>query len=319
MRDELISIIENAVGSESEKKGRKGDYAFSCPWCGHPESKKKLWVNLDPDSDKFQKWLCWVCRESGGSLFSLLDGVNASETTFSHLKDIIDMPAYIKSGEDDDEDDEFSLEIPQSFRPLWKHQEDLTYKHAMNRLRDRGVSRGDIVKYRMGYCRDGRYKNRIVVPSYDEHGDLNYLVGRAIWSSQKPKYKNASAPRSKIVPFDNTINWSFPVTLVEGPFDAISVRRNAIPLLGNRLSEKLEAKIIRASSNLVNIVLDPDMRDTATNMARKLVEEGVQVRIVDLPHGKDPDDLGFEKTWELIRNTDVLSRTQLITRRLWSS
>jgi len=316
MNEEVVSILEDAVGSEAEKKGRKGEYAFSCPWCGHPEKKKKLWVNLDPDGDTFQAWHCWVCEESGGSLFGLLKETNAPQPLFDRLKEIIDVPAYVDS--EDEDEDEFSISLPDSFLPLWEKQNDILFKHATNRLKKRGVNYGDIVKYQMGYCKDGKYENRIVIPSYDENNDLNYLVGRAIWSSQKPKYKNCSAPKSRIIPFENTINWSFPLTLVEGPFDAISVRRNAVPLLGNRLSERLEARIIRASSNLVNIVLDPDMRDTATDIAGRLIEEGIGVRIVDLPKGKDPDDLGFEKTWELIRNTDVFSRSDLITRRLWS-
>jgi len=320
MNEEIISIIESAVDSESEKKGRNGEYAFSCPWCQHPESKKKLWVNLDPDGDTFQAWHCWVCEKSGGSLFSLLDETSAPQTLVERLKEVIDVPAYVSSEDEEDEEEEgVSIDPPEDFTPLWENQNDILFKHAINRLKKRGVNYGDIVKYRMGYSGEGRYKNRIVIPSYDSEGELNYIVGRAIWSSQKPKYKNCSAPKSKIIPFENTINWTFPLTLVEGPFDAISVRRNCVPLLGNRLSDKLEARIIRASLDLVNVVLDPDMRDTATDIAESLIEEGIGVRVVDLPAGKDPDDLGFKKTWELIRNTEVLSRSDLIERRLWST
>lgn len=318
MNEEIISIIESAVGSEAEKKGNGGEYAFSCPWCQHPESKKKLWINLDPDGDTFQAWHCWVCEESGGSLFDLLDDVGAPQTLFDRLKEIIDVPSRFNSEGEEESEDEFSLDLPDSFSPLWENQDDILSRHAINRLKKRSVNYGDIVKYRIGYCGDGRYKNRIVIPSYDSEGDLNYLIGRAIWSNQKPKYKNCSAPKSRVIPFNNTINWSFPVTLVEGPFDAISVRRNSIPLLGNRLSEKLKACIIRSPLDLINVVLDPDMRGTATDIAEGLIEEGIRVRIVDLPEGKDPDDLGFENTWNLIRNTEVLSRSDIITRRLWS-
>jgi type I restriction enzyme M protein len=49
------------------------------------------------------------------------------------------------------------------------------------------------------------------------------------------------------------INWSLPLVLVEGSFDAIAVRRNAIPLFGKTISEDLRKKIIE--NNLIEAIL----------------------------------------------------------------
>jgi hypothetical protein len=57
------------------------------------------------------------------------------------------------------------------------------------------------------------------------------------------KYKNP--PISKdIVPFELFINWSSPLILVEGMFDALAVKRNAIPLLGKHIQKALMKKIV---------------------------------------------------------------------------
>ena len=63
------------------------------------------------------------------------------------------------------------------------------YNHAINFLRKRGLDDIDIKKYKIGFCDDGVYQNRIIVPSYDENGVLNYFVGRSFMGDNM-KYKN---------------------------------------------------------------------------------------------------------------------------------
>ena len=43
--------------------------------------------------------------------------------------------------------------------------------------------------------------------------------------------------------FENQINWNEPITLVEGVFDAMAVKRNAIPLLGKFVPKTLNDTI----------------------------------------------------------------------------
>jgi len=318
MNETIISIVEQAVGSNSKEVGRKGDRKFSCPFCRHPEHKKKLYVNLDPSQEQFGSWQCFVCDNRGKSFFTLLKKADASKTLFKRLKKHLDAPGRSYSEEPEDEDFENEVSLPECFKPLWKEQDDIVSRHALNRLEDRGVSYGDIVKHRIGYCRSGKYKKRMVIPSYDRSGDLNYFVGRRIWSSQFPKYKNPSASRSEIVPFESMINWREPVTIVEGPFDAISTRRNAVPILGNKLPERLVTRLMRAETSSVNVALDADMKDVALEIAERFLAEDFTVRLIDLPDGKDPGDVGFEKMQSIIRSTSPLSFDDVISKKLWS-
>lgn len=315
MNEKVISIIERAVDDDARRQGHQGDYGLRCPFCNH--HKKKLWVNFDPNNEKYGWWQCWVCGESGKSLFTLLKGTNASKRLFKQLSNYVDAPKYATAKKDDDEED-FNISLPESFRPLWKKQDDIISKHALNRLEDRGLSYGDIVKHQIGYCRSGKYSKRMIVPSYDREEDLNYFVGRRIWSSQFPKYKNPSAPRNEIIPFNSTVNWREPVTIVEGPFDAIATRRNAIPILGNKMPESLFCKLIKAETNEVNVALDADMKEVGVEIAKRFLNEGFDVKFIDLPDEKDPEDVGFEGMQSRIRNAEHFTFDQIVSKKLWS-
>ena len=47
--------------------------------------------------------------------------------------------------------------------------------------------------------------------------------------------------------FENQINWDEPITLVEGVFDAMAVKRNAIPILGKFIPKTLNDSIYKGS------------------------------------------------------------------------
>jgi len=317
INEKLKNLIESIIDSEAKRKGSKGDYAFNCPWCNHRKSKRKLYINLNSSSKNFSNWQCFVCDNRGKSLFSLLKRLDAEKVYFRKLGDILDKPGYkyAKSNEDD-EDHQKTLELPDEFRPLWEDQPGIIYKHAIKHLQNRNLSVGDVVKHQIGYCTSGEYNKRIIVPSYDRNNKLNYFVARRIWDTQFPKYKNPSTNQNSIVPFDSLINWREPVTLVEGVFDAIAVRRNAIPLLGNKLSESLYCRLVEAQTNSVNIALDSDMRQTSLQMGERLMDEGFTVKLVDLPKNSDPGDIGFEEMQKRIRNSDPLSFSSVLSRKL---
>ena len=316
VNEQVISIIEQAVGSEAKRQGHQGDHGFSCPWCNHPESKKKLWVNFDPEAEAYQNFQCWVCGESGKSLFTLLKKINAPKRLFKRLKKFVDAPSSSYSRDEDEED--FSISLPENFRLLSKSQSGIVFRHAINRLKKRGLSKGDVIKHQIGYCKRGKYNRRIIVPSYNREGELNYFVARSIWSDQFPKYKNPSAPRNQIVPFGSMVNWREPVTIVEGPFDAIAVRRNAIPLLGNNLPESLAKKLIEAPTSQINMALDADMKEVALQIAEKFMSEDFEIRLIELPEGKDPGDLGFEEMSRRIKSAESLGYSELVSRKLWT-
>ena len=180
-------------------------------------------------------------------------------------------------------------------------------------MKKRGISGYDIIRYRMGYCESGQYGNRIIVPSYGLHGKLNYFVARA-YHDTNMKYKNPPVSKNVVV-FEEQINWNEPIVLVEGVFDAISVRRNAIPMLGKFLPKKLEVKLLENQVKNVYILLDDDARTEALQLEQKLKSFGMNVSQVSVSGG-DAGELGFQKTWEFINNAKQSTFKDFIQSRL---
>ena len=300
----VINILDTALGVGSSLKGN--EQAHHCPFCNH--HKKKLQVNLDT-----QRWHCWVCDSKGRSIQSLLRKLNVDVRDLNRLKDIY--------GEDDytlvDKDEYVAkLQLPSEFKQLHFKPKGFNpeYNQAINYLKERGITQADIVKYNIGYCSEGLYFGRVIVPSYDENGDLNYFVARSYYKEERMKYKNPPVNRDVIV-FDNQINWNEPITLVEGVFDSFSVKRNCIPLLGKFLLSKLKNKIIEKGVKDVTILLDSDAISDSVKHTDYFIKNGINVKNI-IPKGKDAGDMGFKAVRELLKGAKQTGWDDLVLSKL---
>ena len=208
------------------------------------------------------------------------------------------------------------LQLPEGFRPLWKLDKGSPeYRNAVFYLRKRGIDIYDILKYRIGYCDTGQYSGKIVIPSFDANGSLNYFVSRAYYEDDVWKHKNPNVSKD-IIGFELHINWDMPIVLVEGAFDAIAIKRNAIPLFGKTISDTLKKRIVERGVKTIYICLDDDAKKQAIEVSDYFMANGVQVHLVKLPEGSDPSDLGFEKTKNIIDITCELTGTQLMQEKI---
>ena len=156
--------------------------------------------------------------------------------------------------------------------------------------RGRGLTERDLWYFKLGYSDDARWKRRVLMPSFNADGELNYFVGRAIDKFRKPKYDNPDEDKLPIIFNELNVDWSKELLLCEGPFDLVKCPDNSVPLLGSDLNEQSALfNAIIAHTTPVVLALDDDMRYTKTPViARKLAEYDVTVRIVRLPPGTDP-------------------------------
>ena len=206
------------------------------------------------------------------------------------------------------------IALPKEFISLISPPTSITAKHALYYLKQRNISKEDIIKYNIGYCEFGKYSNMIIVPSYNAKGELNYFISRNFNKNSTVKYKNPDVSRD-IIGFELFINWNVPIILCEGVFDAIAIKRNAIPLLGKTIQKSLMKKIINSSVKNIYIALDKDAIKQALNFCESLINEGKEVYLVDLKD-KDPSDMGFEKFTNLIQNTLPLTFSNLLEKKL---
>ena len=119
-----------------------------------------------------------------------------------------------------------------------------------------------------------------------------------------------------VIGFDLYINWSLPIILVEGVFDAMSVKSNAIPLFGKTILSKLSNKIVEKRVNSIFIVLDGDAFNDAIQMVEKFTDNGISVNFVKLD-GKDPNDLGYKKMITQINNSLPMDFKQIMEMKLY--
>jgi DNA primase len=299
----IITILDSALGVGSSLKGN--EQAHHCPFCNH--HKKKLQINLDT-----QRWHCWVCDSKGRSISSLLRKLNVDLRDIAVVKDVYgDEPEY-----DTKEEYVAKLQLPSEFKQLYFCPKSINpaYNQAIHYLNKRGITKADIVKYNIGYCEDGLYGGRVIIPSYDDNGDLNYFVARSFYEDEKMKYKNPPISRDVIV-FDGMVNWNEPITLVEGVFDSFSVKRNVIPLLGKFLLSKLKNKILEKGVKDITIMLDADAVEDSTKHTDWFMKNGIKVRNI-IPTDKDAGEMGFQKVNELLKDAKETSWEDLMMAKL---
>ena len=160
------------------------------------------------------------------------------------------------------------------------------------RSKNRGIGDEIIEKYGIGFCDKGSHMGRIVVPSYDKEGELNYYVARSWDPRTKAKYKNPEAEKSKIIFNENLIDWDKDIYLVEGVFDGFFLE-NSIPLLGKFVSENLFKSLYTKSKGNIIISLDGDAWNDSVKIYNELNggELFGRIKIVKLPKDKDICDL----------------------------
>ena len=301
----LVNLLNRVIGNNGRLLKKANEYMYWSPFISH--HKPKLQINI-----KTQKWHCWVSNQGGHNLFQLFKKLKANKEQFDELRDILGTSSY-RNYKSDNSKKEGKVELPKEFLSLTYKHPSPVYKHAMFYLSKRGITYEDILKYNIGYCDQGLYSNRTIIPSYDEDGQLNFFVGRDIFDS-KLKYRNCSTTKN-IIGFDLFINWDEPIVLCEGVFDAIAIKRNAIPLFGKTVPKSLMKKIYEKQIKSIYILLDRDAIKDSIKMIDDFMKNGIDVYFVNIKEG-DPSDIGFTKTINLIKETKQTSFSDLMRMRL---
>lgn len=317
---ELTGLV-NKVLKEAGRLRKGNNLQYHCPFCNH--RKRKLEVCLDEP----QMWHCWTCDAKGRGLYSLFKRAKAPQDIFSKLESLVGSyrPKFnpnltlgdqilLNIGKKDRVQPQPELlQLPQDFKSLAENDGSIEYKIAMNYAKKRKLTMCDIIKYNIGYCSVGPFANRLVMPSYDKDNNLNFYSCRSYYDDGY-KYKNSEFSKD-IIGFENMIDFDFPVTLCEGALDAISIRRNAIPLFGKTMSRKLKTALVQGKCPEVNIVLDDDALSSAIRIAEYISSIGKKPKLVRL-RGKDPNALGFNETIKQIKETDMLDFATLTVLKL---
>ena len=304
MKEDLLKqLLESVLGKSKSARGGE-EAVFNCPSCNH--HKKKLTLNLAT-----QKFQCWVCGYKGHRAFKLLKAVSASPKRYELLKEIDSQYNFKKQTPNKIQQD--SLQLPRGVTPIMSSSAILS-KHALHYLNQRGITSQDVVKYDLHYSEQGDLRNMVVIPSYDDKGFLNYYVGRSFDKNAYIKHKLASSTKD-IIGFEMYINWDLPIILCEGAFDAMTIKRNAIPLFGKKISNNLMKKIIESKVEKIYLALDDDALKDAFKHAETFLSYGKKVYLIEMK-GKDPNELVFNAFTKLLHNAIKLTTSVLLKKKL---
>lgn len=304
----LLGGLETHLGKSH--KTSHTNYAFNCPFCNH--RKPKLEVNVKTSDKGENPFACWVCGVKGRKLSKLLRLLKVSR------EEALKVLQYVKKGTEEDfysYANESTLELPKEYIPLWNSSESsIPASRAKKYLYSRGLTEYDIRKYQIGYAVDGEYADRVIIPSYNEFGKLEMYIARSIQEAFIA-YLKPVVNTNEIVFFDSLINWSKPVVVCEGVFDAIAIKRNATPLLGKFARIGLKRRLIENKTPAVYIALDLDAKKEALQLGEDLLKLGQKTYIIEMDE-KDPGSVNTFKFQEYLRQAQELDTTMLLKYKL---
>jgi len=251
---------------------------------------------------------CWICDTRGKNIYRVIRrfGNHHDKAAWREFTDAVEYDKLEDLFAEKIEEKQV-LEMPPGFVSLANRDFPPTGFAARNYLRKRGITKEDIVWWKMGYCASGEYEGRVIIPSFDEEGDLTYFVSRSYDKKFYPKYKNP--PVSKNIVFNDLfVDWSSDIILVEGVFDAITAGRNAVPILGSTLNQNsiLLRRIVKEDAG-VYVALDPDAKMKELEIIKTLLDFDIEVWKVDIGDNEDVGSMNKEQFQKCLKNATLIT------------
>lgn len=307
-----IEFIRKVFGDNTREVS--GNASVICPYCAEKKSefytKKKLAIRV---SDHLCH--CWVCDWKSRNMLPLLRKFYPGyvkeylASGFAGKQDVLVRDHKV-------EQQDICLQLPDGFRlcvvmPTKEDRQNFKTIWYLNGRNGVGSDQ-DLWYWKFGYVpydvenEDSKtYYNRVIIPSFDTEGKVNYFTGRHLQSDHKKPYLNPNILRENIVFNELNVRWDEELILVEGPFDlvALGTEKNATCVLGSTLDTNflLFERIVQNQTPVV-IAFDFDACKKALVVAKSLSEYGIPVRFMThlLCDTKDVGSLDFQKIDEVL-------------------
>jgi hypothetical protein len=294
-----MSALAQFLQSLGAKSAGHGEYEFdTCHWCG---GRKCSRFNVDKVIG-----VCYKCPRTI-RLRDLARDI-AGDTTLNIKQFIEDHTADERRKLGFEEamleglygvdrarsTDVHSIELPVGYRSLECGHTSVIGKRAITYLSLRGFDIRQLIRLGFGYCCEGPYDGRIIIPFY-ESGQLVYWQARDFTGRVDPKekIKNPSGgPHGKsdvLFNYDG-VRMLPTVVLTESWGSSLAIGHQAFAINGKSLSEVQLYKILAMRADTVVILLDAGTQAESWHMGRTISVHGKQVLVADLPE-KDPNEV----------------------------
>ena len=307
---EAKKVLHEIFGNYTDKGS---EILFRCPVCNH--HKRKFSVNVDKAVYK-----CWVCDYRGRNIRRVIRrfGSYLQLQKWDSISGRADLERFADLFNDTRiERGSQKIQLPEEFISLTCENPPATGRYAMKYLDSRGVTKADILKWKIGFCFEGEFRNRIIIPSFDDDGDCCNFIARS-YTGDSYKYKNPRASKD-IVFNDLFIDWNEDLVLVEGVFDAL-VAGNAVPILGSTLrsGSELLRKIVW-NDTPIYIALDPDAAEKERRIIKMLLEYDIELYKIDVSGYEDVGSMSRDIFEERKNNAVLIDRDNYLLLDLLSA
>lgn len=307
MEADKLKILNNILGYP--KRQGQSEYYYHCPFCNH--HKKKLAINFN------NGFHCWICDERGKNIYRIVRkfGNYQQRQKYLELQGRLDLNEFEDLFKElNNEEEKQQIDLPEEFISLCNKDLPMDTTDAFRYLSSRGIGRREILKWKIGYCKEGRYAGRIIIPSFDVEGDCNYFIARSFVGHQR-RYLNPPANRD-IVFNELMIDWDEPVVLVEGVFDAIAAGGNAIPILGSTLRERSRLfQAIAIHDTPVYMALDGDAEKKAEWIIKSMLKYDLEVFKVPIDD-EDVSEMGLKEFKERLQVSNPIKNEMYFFEKL---
>ena len=285
--NEKIKIINNILGSARRVKD---EHLYHCPFCKH--HKKKMSVNFAKNYFK-----CWVCDARGKNIYRIVRrfGTYDQRQKWLQLDGRLDLSEFDKFfAEINEKEIKQTISLPDEFVSLCNKNLPMSSAKALDYLRSRGITKKEILDWKIGYATGGKYGGRIIIPSFNWDGNSNYFIARSFVGHQR-RYLNPPVGRD-VVFNELFIDWEEDINIVEGVFDAIVAGPNSIPILGSTLREnsRLFQQIVM-NDTPVYLALDKDAETKRNWIIKSFLRYDIELYVVDTSGCEDIGSMSQEE------------------------
>jgi hypothetical protein len=187
-----------------------------------------------------------------------------------------------------------TVELPAEYRSLDIGKSSVIGKRAVKYLHGRGFNIHQLTRMGFGYCADGPYDGRIIIPFY-ENGELVYWQARDFTGLADPKEKiknptGGSHGKSDVLFNYDRVRMLPHVVMVESWGSALATGAMAFAINGKSMSEVQMYKILAMNAESVVIFLDSGTQPESWHIAKTLSAHGKSVFVANLLEG-DPNEV----------------------------
>lgn len=285
---------------------RHGWMKSTCPYCGR---ELKFGINLG-----LNRCNCFVCgiHPSTIDLVMYLEHIE----TYTEVLRFLDQEkfsGYVFKEEVIELKSHKSVYLPEGFK-LLNQGNSVLAKSARAYVKKRGFNPDELSKMGWGYGTKDRYFGYLIIP-FHEKGKLIYFNAR-LFLGNGPRYNNPDTTdsglgKSFIIYNKDALDMYRSIFVCEGAINAQTMGPRGIATGGKAISRYQVNEILKSSVERVIILLDPDAKLNAIDLALKLVMYK-KVKVVFLPDGKDTNDLGRDRVLKLVYREHYQSINELL-------